>query len=107
MPTTHHLKSWPQFFQPIQAGHRTHELRRNDRNFEVGDVLVLHEFDPETQQYTGAQCEVDVTSITSLRQPCAVSEDALDPDFCILSVRLARGVEAIPGNNVSSAKETR
>ena len=88
MPRTHHLKSWPQFFRPICEGMRTHELRRNDRGFAVGDTLVLHEFDPTEQRYTGQQCEVRVTSITSFAEPCAVSNEAMNPNFCILSVQV-------------------
>jgi Domain of unknown function (DUF3850) len=84
----HHLKSWPDFFQPIKLGRRTHELRRNDRHFIVGDVLVLHEFDPKANCYTGEQCQVEITSMTSFAQPCAVSGEALNPDFCILSIHL-------------------
>lgn len=87
MPKKHFLKSWPQFFKPICEGTRTHELRRNDRDFKEGDLLVLHEFNPETQGYTGQECWVEVTSITSFSQPCAVSGEALDPSFCILSIR--------------------
>src|ERR1041385_4604932 len=96
MSKTHHLKSWPQFFRPIRDGSRTHELRRNDRDYAVGDLLVLHEFDPEAQRYTGAECEVEVSSITSLKQPCAVSEDALHPDFCILSIRFRQALRTPP-----------
>ena len=88
MGRTHYLKSWPQFFAPIRQGTRTHELRRNDRDFRVGDLLVLQEYNPETQSYTGGKCRVEVTSMTSFAQPCAVSGEGLNPDFCILSVRL-------------------
>ena|ERR1700733_1682712 len=87
MPKEHELRSWPEFFKPIKEGTRTHELRRNDREFAVGDTLVLREFDPKTQIYTGEQCRVAITSITSFSQPCAVSGEALNPDFCVLSVR--------------------
>lgn len=82
----HTLKSWSKFFRPIYAGTRTHELRRNDRNFQVGDTIVLCEFDELSNSYSGAKCTVTVTSITSFEEPCAVSGEALDPAFCILSI---------------------
>jgi hypothetical protein len=88
MSNTHHLKSWPEFFQAIKAGHRTHELRRNDRHFAIGDILALHEFDPDAKNYTGEEILVEITSLTSFAQPCAVSGEALNPSFCIMSVRL-------------------
>lgn len=83
----HVLKSWPQYFEALLKGTRTHELRRNDRNFEINDVLELHEFDPATQDYTGRTYRYLVTSLTQKNAVCAVSDQALHPDFCILSVR--------------------
>lgn len=83
----HRLKSWPPFFNALVAGERMHELRRNDRDFVVGDLLELHEFDPTRGDYTGRVATFSVTSITSSDVPCAVSAEALDPRFCILSVK--------------------
>jgi hypothetical protein len=40
---THELKCWPEFFKPIQSGEKTFELRRNDRNFHLNDILILKE----------------------------------------------------------------
>jgi hypothetical protein len=86
--TTHKLKSWPKFFSPILAGDRTHDLRLNDRGFKVGDYLELHEFNDGIGQYTGAVLTVLVTHMTAESQPCAVSDVALHPAYCILSIRL-------------------
>lgn len=88
MSTSHELKSWPRFFAPIMAGDRRHELRRNDRGYRVGDRLVLREFDESVSTYTGRECTAVVTSITSHDEPCAVSAEGLNPDFCILTIRV-------------------
>jgi len=85
---THEVKSWPKFFEPILRGVRTHELRVNDRNYQVGDWMLLREYDPEISQYTGRDTFVAITSVTSAGEPCAVSADALHPSYCILSVAL-------------------
>lgn len=84
---THLLKSWPQFFGQIFGGKRMHELRRNDRDYGVGDHIELMEFDPQLGTYSGRVCHVEVTSMTSTQEPCAVSEEALHHDFCILRVK--------------------
>jgi hypothetical protein len=82
------LKSWSEFFEPILLGKKTHDLRRaDDRNFEVGDVLLLREFNPQSSTYTGRELLVEVTYITSAKHPCALSEASLHRDFCILSIR--------------------
>src|SRR5690349_4859693 len=104
MSSVHHLKSWPQFFGPIREGTRTHELRKNDRNFNIGDILVLREFDPAAQTYTGEECVVEVTSMTSFAQPCAISNEALNPEFCILSVRLVAPERALQLTSKTASK---
>lgn len=78
-----------------------HELRRNDRDYQVGDVLMLKEFEPSIERFTGRYALVEVTSMTSAEQVCAVSHDALHPDFCILSVKfMLQG--AIPVQSANS-----
>ena len=49
---THVLKTWPPYFQDIVSGAKTFEVRKDDRNFQVGDKLVLTEWDPVKQDYT-------------------------------------------------------
>jgi Domain of unknown function (DUF3850) len=52
----HKVKSWPQFFELMLSGEKTHELRRSDdRDFRVGDLLRLQELDPTTNRYTGRE----------------------------------------------------
>ena len=83
------LKSWPELFEPVRLGRKTHDLRRaDDRNFQIGDRLRLREFDPKTERYSGRECTVEVTYITSAHVPCAYFEAALHPQYCILSIRL-------------------
>lgn len=51
MPKVHNLKIETQFFKDVNSGLRQFEVRKNDRNFEVGDTLILEEFDPNTNKY--------------------------------------------------------
>lgn len=97
--TTHHkVKSWPEFFTAISEGQRTHELRRNDRAYKVGDTLELNEYTLEAGVFTGRVCSVLITSITSRQEPCAVSDEALNKEFCILSVKLISGYSVSDSN---------
>jgi hypothetical protein len=50
---THELKIWPGCFAAVKAGNKPFDVRENDRNFQVGDVLTLCEFESESEQYTG------------------------------------------------------
>ncbi|WGY01802.1 DUF3850 domain-containing protein [Nocardioides sp. QY071] len=96
----HQIKSWSKFFRPIVAGERSHELRRNDRDYQVGDILILREYDPEAGDYTGSACEAVVTSMTSQERPCAVSDEGLNAGFCILSIRVTAMTEDLGGRGV-------
>ena len=52
---THLLKTWPQYWRAVQDGTKTFELRRDDRGFRVGDVLILQEWDPRWELYSGRE----------------------------------------------------
>ena len=43
---THMLKCWPEYFKQVKAGTKTFGIRENDRDYQVGDVLYLQEFEP-------------------------------------------------------------
>jgi ASC-1-like (ASCH) protein len=41
----HELKIDPEYFAAVRNGEKQFELRRNDRNFSIGDYLALNEYD--------------------------------------------------------------
>lgn len=47
---THELKTDPQVFDDVVDGRKTFEIRKDDRGFEVGDMLVLRK-----TKHTGAE----------------------------------------------------
>ncbi len=66
----HALKQHPQHFKPVVSGEKLFEVKKNDRDFQVGDLLALNEYDPETKSYTGNSCIVYVDYILN------------DPEYC-------------------------
>ena len=64
----HELKTWPEYFQEVDNGNKPFEIRKNDRGFEVGDELLLMEWNPETEAYTGRGIAKRVTYMTDFRQ---------------------------------------
>lgn len=82
--TTHELKTWPEHYAPVKTSDKTAELRKDDRDFQVGDMLHLREWEPMTQQYTGRECWRVVTHI--LR-----GGPWLADGYAMLSMREAQG----------------
>jgi ASC-1-like (ASCH) protein len=62
---THVLKTHPEYFQAVKEGIKTFEVRKNDRDFKVGDVLQLTEYDPETDHFSGKITHLKVTYMLS------------------------------------------
>jgi hypothetical protein len=61
--TIHELKNWPTYFQATLDGKKRFELRKNDRDYKVGDILHLREFVLEQNWYTDREFWVRVTYI--------------------------------------------
>lgn len=80
---THELKTWPVYFEAVLAGHKQFEVRFNDRNFKVGDFLILEEFDPITQCYTDRRIACLVTFVFSM---CVLDQNS--KDFVVLGLQL-------------------
>jgi hypothetical protein len=45
-PKTHRLKSWPDNFRAVLTGRKRFEIRRDDRDIQPGDRVLLDEFEP-------------------------------------------------------------
>lgn len=45
------LKTWPKYWYAIEDGSKTFEIRRNDRPYAVGVVLLLQLWDPSTEDF--------------------------------------------------------
>jgi hypothetical protein len=78
-PKIHDLKCWPAYFRGIADGTKPFELRFNDRDFLVGDELLLREYDPDTATYTGRAYRKRITYM--LRQSLV---GGLQDGWCIL-----------------------
>lgn len=42
---THELKTWPIYFEQVWNGDKNFEVRKNDREFQKGDTVILREYD--------------------------------------------------------------
>lgn len=77
----HELKILPKYFEDVSAGRKNFEIRRNDRDFKVGDVLVLKEY--YRGKFTGKEVNRVVEYIYKGDGSYGLSEE-----FCILGLRV-------------------
>lgn len=79
---THFLKTWPSFFHDVRYGNKTFEVRKCDRDFRVGDTLILQEWDPKTKEYTGQSEQCEVTYLLHGGQ------FGIEDGYCVMAIRI-------------------
>lgn len=79
---THALKTWKEFYSLLEKGDKTFELRKDDRPFEVGDILLAQEYDKEKKEYSGKENPFVITFI--LRDAEALG---LKKGYCVLGIK--------------------
>lgn len=75
-------KILPVYFAEAKAGRKMFELRKDDSGYEIGDTLILREWDGF--RYTGDEVRREITYI--LRD---VPGYGLEKGYCILSLKEA------------------
>ncbi len=77
---THELKIRPEYFKAVVCGDKTFEIRKNDRNFKVGDIIVLNEWN-ERSGYTGKHTLVNITYVMT-------DTEFVKEGFAVLGIKL-------------------
>lgn len=57
----HNLKTLPKYFKAVVKGEKTFEVRKDDRDYQVGDTLLLQKYD--NGQYLVDEWRVEITYI--------------------------------------------
>ena len=78
-PKVHVLKIYPEYYDDVANGIKTFELRKNDRDYQIGDIVLLNEYDSKTERYTGRICGFEIIYIYS-------GSIGLQPDYIILGI---------------------
>ena len=48
MAKIHYLKTWPNYWRLTQLAYKNFDVRKNDRGFEIGDILILQLYNPNS-----------------------------------------------------------
>lgn len=73
---THELKILPEYYNQVIVGNKNWELRKNDRCFKVGDLIVIREW---VEDYTGRLLVGHVKFILE-------NYAGIESGYCILSI---------------------
>jgi len=76
----HDLKICPKYFDDVKRNKKQFEIRKDDRNYQVGDLITLREWD--NGQYTGREIK-NIPIRYILRN---VPEYGLKEGYCILGL---------------------
>ena len=77
--TVHELKIIPMYFDDVLTNRKMFEVRKNDRDFHVGDKLILREY--EDGVYTGRVCKRWVQYVFH-----GTGLYGLQPGYCVLGI---------------------
>jgi hypothetical protein len=62
----HTLKCWPEYFQAYIDGRKRFEFRVNDRDYQLGDMLIVREWSPISDEYSGREFVMTVQYLCRL-----------------------------------------
>lgn len=91
-PLQHDLKATPADYGAVVSGDKTFVVRRNDRDFRVGDTLRLHEWIPDAPEVcrwdakgltgtcTGSYINMEVTYLQ-------IGQYGLPEDVAVMAIR--------------------
>ena len=92
MSTIHYLKCHSLYFEAVCNKSKTFEVRVNDRDFKINNIVVLMEVDVETNYFTGNAIEFNdrfySTKLGNLF-PCSFRVAGfclLEKNACVLSI---------------------
>lgn len=77
----HTLKTEHICWRAVYDGRKTFEYRKNDRDYKIGDTLLLMDYYPETET-TGGEIHVEVTYILY------GGKFGIPKDYCIMQFKI-------------------
>lgn len=78
----HELKIYPQYFEDVISGKKKFEIRKNDRKYRVGDILILKEWD--NIKYSGREARAEVIYLINDKFV------GIQPGYVVMGISLIR-----------------
>ncbi len=83
----HELKCWTNVFPAIVDGTKTAEYRKNDRDYQVGDILKLKEYDPSGGQFTGQGEYTGEMVLVKVTHIVYGGQFGIPDGYCVMSIK--------------------
>ena len=87
---THSLKTLPPYWERVQTGEKTFEIRKNDRDFQVGDILELEYYDPNKQIVVGYNFNCPPIIAAVVKYVFCGGQYGLETGYCIMSIEIIK-----------------
>ena len=71
-------KTWPDYFEKVKSGVKNFELRIADFDIKEGDTLILEEWDPVSNDYTGRKIVKEVTFVLTTKDAKFWKQEDID-----------------------------
>lgn len=68
----HKLKILPEYYNAQIEGKKNFEIRKNDRNYQIGDWLLLKEYNPKIKKFTERKVMVEITILLIINKNMAM-----------------------------------
>jgi hypothetical protein len=94
----HEVKINPVFFKLVANGTKPFELRKNDRDYKVGDRILLREYCSEKKEYTDQFCIKGISYVLN------GGSFGLDSSYVALGLKECLGNEVYPTASVDKNK---
>ncbi len=82
-------KILPEYFEAIESGKKTYELRLGDFEVAEGDTLLLREWNANKKEYTGRQISKQVTYVRKFKidELYWPKEEILEKGLTVVSIK--------------------
>lgn len=95
----HRLKTWETSFLAVRSGEKRAEFRLNDRDFAVGDELILERFNPGYGSYVDINGRMPPVAPVDRVRVCVThvvqGAHGIPANFCMLSIALVNDTDAV------------
>lgn len=84
----HRLKTLAPYWERVQSGEKTFEIRKNDRDFQVGDTLELEYYNPDKPIQQVYDYYPTPNILARVNYILSGGKFGLDADYCIMAIEL-------------------